>query len=416
MIFKQFGRLYHTLIRVFQRKYENVLYRTKCIDRISLFLCSMQFNDVVGHSDLKKALIKEVKSNRVSHAQMLLGPEGAGKLMLAIAFAQYLLCDEPSGTDSCNACPNCLKMKTLAHPDLHFVFPVVANKTNKIGSSIDRLVEWNDMVLKQGYFNLNQWQISLDEMGKNAAIAVEESRQILKRLALKSYSGKYKVMIIWLPERMNAQAANKLLKLLEEPPEKTIFMLVSNAAEDILPTILSRTQIIRVPSLSIDEVADYLTNRFSVDQSVALSSASLSQANIAEAIEFSRGAQSQHVFFNLFVKLMRAAYTANPIELMDVSDEAAALDKENQKNFIKYGLHIFRESIIMNYMKGELGNLRAEEAAFLDRFARFINNHNISELMTEFNEAYYHLERNANAKILFSDLSIKLTKLIKKGI
>ena len=376
----------------------------------------MQFKDVVGHTDLKKALIKEVESNRVSHAQMLLGPEGSGKLVLAIAFAQYLLCDDPSGNDSCDTCPNCLKMKTLAHPDLHFVFPVVANKTNKIASSVDRLVEWNAMVLKQGYFNLNQWQMSLDEMGKNAAIAVEESRQILRRLTLKSYSGKYKVMIIWLPERMNTQAANKLLKLLEEPPEKTIFMLVSDNAEAILPTILSRTQIIRVPSLSIDEVAHYLTKRFSVDKSVALSAASLSQANMAEAIEVSRGAQSQHVFFNLFVKLMRAAYTANPLELMDVSDEAAALDKENQKNFIKYGLHIFRESIIMNYMKGELGNLRAEEAAFLDKFARFINNQNIAELMTEFNEAHYHLERNANAKILFSDVSIKLTKLIKKGI
>jgi len=376
----------------------------------------MQFKDVVGHSDLKKALIKEVKSNRVSHAQMLLGHEGAGKLMLAIAFAQYLFCDSPTANDSCDTCPNCLKMKTLAHPDLHFVFPVVANKTNKIGSSLDRLVEWKDLVLKQGYFNLNQWQMSLDEMGKNAAIAVEESRQILKRLTLKSYSGKYKVMIIWLPEKMNTQAANKLLKLLEEPPEKTIFMLVSNQSEAILPTILSRTQIIRVPSLSIDEVADYLTKRFSVDHAVALSAASLSQGNMAEAIELSRGAQSQQVFFNLFVKLMRAAYTANPLELMDVSDEAAGLDKENQKNFIKYGLHIFRESIILNYMKGELGNLRAEEAAFLDKFARFINNHNISDLMTEFNEAHYHLERNANAKILFSDLSIKLTKLIKKGI
>lgn len=376
----------------------------------------MQFKDVLGHSELKKALIKEVKSNRVSHAQMLLGHEGAGKLMLAIAFAQYLLCDDPGTSDSCNTCPNCLKMKTLAHPDLHFVFPVVANKTNKIGSSIDRLVEWKELVLNQGYFNLNQWQMSLDEMGKNAAIAVEESRQILKRLALKSYSGKYKVMIVWLPEKMNAQAANKLLKLLEEPPEKTVFMLVSNQSEAILPTILSRTQIIRVPSLSIDEVAGYLTQRFSVDSAVALSAASLSQGNMAEAIELSRGAKSQQVFFMLFIKLMRAAYTANPLELMDVSDEAAALDKENQKNFIKYGLHIFRESIIMNYMKGELGNLRAEEAAFLDKFARFINNHNIAELMTEFNEAHYHLERNANAKILFSDLSIKLTKLIKKGI
>lgn len=376
----------------------------------------MLFESIVGHSDLKKALINEVNHNRVSHAQLLLGPEGSGKLALAIAFAQYLLCDNPTKTDSCNSCPNCLKMKNLVHPDLHFVFPVVANKANKVASSIDRISEWNDFVLKQPYFNLNQWQLSLDEMGKNAAIAVEESRQILKRLALKSYSGKYKIMIIWLPEKMNAQAANKLLKLLEEPPEKTIFILVSNSAEHILATILSRTQIIRVGSLNVEEVADYLTKTYRVEKSVTLSAASLSQSNMAEAIQFIQGAQAQNIFFTLFVKLMRAAYTANPLELMDVSDEAAALDKENQKNFIQYGLHIFRESIILNYMKGELGNLRAEEAAFLDKFARFINNHNITELMTEFNEAHYHLERNANAKILFSDLSIKLTKLIKKGI
>lgn len=376
----------------------------------------MQFKDVIGHSELKLALVKEVASNRVSHAQMLLGPEGSGKLALAIAFGQYLLCDNPTKTDSCNTCPNCVKMNTLVHPDLHFVFPVVANKTNKISSSIDRISEWNSLILKQKYFNLNQWQVSLDEMGKNAAIAVEESRQILKRLTLKSYSGKYKVMIIWLPERMNTQAANKLLKLLEEPPEKTIFILVSNSSEDILPTILSRTQIIRVPSLDHDSISTYLKQTFKVEDSVAASAASLSQGNIAEAIELMQGAQSQHVFFNLFVKLMRAAYSANPLELMDVSDEAAALDKENQKNFVKYGLHIFRESIILNYMKGELGNLRAEEAAFLSKFAKFINNHNITELTTEFNEAHYHLERNANAKILFTDLTIKLTKLIKKGI
>ncbi|NOQ70965.1 MAG: DNA polymerase III subunit delta' [Crocinitomix sp.] len=376
----------------------------------------MQFKDVVGNSDIKKALIHEVKAGRVSHAQMLLGPEGSGKLPLAIAFAQYLLCDQPTKTDSCGQCPNCLKASSLTHPDLHFVFPVVANKTNKVGSSKDRLKEWNEFVLKQKYFNLKQWQQSLDEMGKNAAIGVEESRQIMKRLALKSYSGKFKIMIIWLPEKMNAQSANKLLKLLEEPPESTLFFLVSDNAEYILPTIMSRTQLIRIPSLSTDDVQDYLTKTYKVESDAAGAAAGLSQGNLAEAIEILQGAKSQHLFFDLFVKVMRAAYTANPIELMNVSDEAAALDKESQKNFVKYGLHIFRESIILNYMKGELGNLRAEERDFLNKFARFINNHNISELITEFNEAHYHLERNANAKILFADLMIKLTKLIKKGV
>ena len=376
----------------------------------------MQFKDVVGNTDIKKALIHEVKAGRVSHAQMLLGPEGSGKLPLAIAFAQYLLCDNPTKKDSCGECPNCLKTSSLTHPDLHFVFPVVANKTNKVGSSKDRIKEWNEFVLTQKYFNLKQWQQSLDEMGKNAAIGVEESRQILKRLTLKSYSGKYKIMIIWLPEKMTAQSANKLLKLLEEPPENTLFLLVSDNAEYILPTIMSRTQLIRIPSLGMDDAQNYLTKAYKVEASVASSAAGLSQGNITEAIEILQGAKSQHIFFALFVKVMRAAFKANPIELMNVSDEAASLDKENQKNFVKYGLHIFRESIILNYMKGELGNLRAEERDFLNKFARFINNQNITELMTEFNDAHYHLERNANAKILFADLVIKLTKLIKKGV
>jgi len=299
---------------------------------------------------------------------------------------------------------------------LHFVFPVVASKTNKIGSSVDRINEWNSFIKKEPYFGLKQWQQSLGEMGKNAAIGVEESRQILKKLSLKSYSGKYKIMIIWLPEKMNPQSANKLLKLLEEPPENTLFFLLSDNAEYILATILSRTQIIRIPALKGEDIEAYLRKTYKVEEAAAASAASLSQGNITEAIEIIQGAKSQHIFFDLFVKMMRAAYAANPIELMDISDEAAGLDKENQKNFIKYSLHIFRESIILNYMKGELVNLRDEERQFLEKFARFINNQNITELTEEFNTSFYHLERNANAKILFADLLIKLTKLIKKGV
>jgi DNA polymerase-3 subunit delta' len=376
----------------------------------------MQFKEVIGHEAIKKSLIHEVEAGRVSHAQMLLGPEGNGKLSLAISFATYLLCDTPAKGDSCGVCPNCKKVSAFTHPDLHFVFPVVANKTNKVAYSGDRIQEWTAIIQKQPYFNLKQWQMHLDEMGKNAAIGVEESRQILKRLALKSYSGKYKVMIIWMPEKMNNQSANKLLKLLEEPPEKTIFLLVSNAVDTILPTILSRTQIIRVPALKPDEMTEYLTTKYRVSEEAATSAASLAQGNVAEAIELLQGADAQHAFFDLFVKMMRAAYKANPMDLMEVSEDAAALDKENQKNFLKYGLRIFRESIILNYMKGELVNLQSNERAFLEKFARFINNQNITELMEEFNQAHYHLERNANPKILFSDVVIKLTKLIKKGV
>lgn len=376
----------------------------------------MHFSAIIGHEETKNSLLKEASSGRISHAQMFIGPEGSGKLPLSIAFAQYLLCDNPSENDSCGVCPHCQKVSQLVHPDLHFVFPVVASKTNKVASSDDRRKEWNDFVLRNTYFNLNQWQEHLDELGKRAIIGVEESRKILQKLSLKSYSGKYKIMIIWLPEMMNTQAANKLLKLLEEPPEKTLFFLVCDNTETILPTIISRTQFMRIPAINSELICSHLIEKHKIDENVALSVAALCQGNIVDAISMVRGNNFQHAYFELFVKLMRAAYAANPIQLIDIADEINLLDRENQKQFLKYGLHIFRESIILNYMKGELVKLRNEERAFLDKFARFINNQNITELMEEFNQAYYHLDRNANPKILFTDLVIKLTKLIKKGI
>jgi DNA polymerase III subunit delta' len=376
----------------------------------------LQFKDVISSDKVVKLLLKEVKSDRVSHAQMLLGPEGAAKLPLAVAFSQYLLCDNPSTKDSCGECPNCQKVSSLTHPDLHFVYPVVISKTDHVSSSDDVRAEWNDILTKQKYFNVDSWLDKLDNAGKNPIIGVEESRQIMKKLSLKAYGDKYKIMIIWLPERMNAQAANKMLKLLEEPPEKTIFLLVCDNAEAILPTIISRTQIINVPAADNNQIAKFIKKKYGVDQSIAESVSALSQGNIVEAINAVQGDKAHHAYFELFVKLMRSAYAANPNDLIAVSEEVAAMDKEKQKNFVKYGLHIFRESMIMNYMNDQLLNLRNEEKAFLQKFAKFINNQNISELIEEFNLAYYHLERNANSKILFTDLVIKLTKLVRKGV
>jgi DNA polymerase III subunit delta' len=376
----------------------------------------MRFSDIPGNESAKKALLYEAQEGRVSHAQLFLGPEGSAKLQLAIAFSGYLLCDTPGATDACGTCPNCQKISHLVHPDLHFVFPVVLSATEKVASSDDRLKEWNEFVIKNRYFDLNQWQEHLGELGKNAVIGVEESRHILQKLSLKSYSGKYKIMILWLPEKMNIAAANKLLKMLEEPPEETLFFLICDSIENMLPTIISRTQSLKIPPFTIDEVGGYLEKNYGVDQKIAASFAGLSQGNIVEAIQMVQGDQNQHIYFDLFVKMMRTAYAANAFELMNVADELAALEKEPQKNFLRYGLHLFRESIVLNYMKGELVNLRNDERAFLDKFAKYINNKNITELLGEFDMAHYHLERNANAKILFADLLIKLTKLIKKGV
>jgi DNA polymerase III subunit delta' len=376
----------------------------------------VQFKDVIGQGELKSFLIRETKENRVSHAQMFLGSEGSGKLPMAIAFSQYLLCDAPGETDSCGQCPNCLKVQSLTHPDLHFVYPIVVSKADKVAVSDDLRKEWNELLQKRINFGLNTWLEYNDSLGKNPIIGVEESRSIMKKLSLKSYGGKYKIMLVWLPEKMNAQAANKLLKVLEEPPQQTVFLLVCDNSEFLLPTILSRTQIIRVPSLNNEEVSTFLVREHQAEEAAAQTIANLSQGNLVMAIDAIQGDVAKVVYFDLFVKLMRSAYAANPVSLMEVSDEIAALDREKQKNFVLYGLHIFRESMIMNYLKDKLQNLRDDERQFLQKFAGFINNQNITEITDEFNNAYYHLERNANAKILFSDLVIKLTKLVRKGV
>lgn len=347
---------------------------------------------------------------------MFLGPPGSGKLPLAIAFAQYLLCEQPQGTDSCGQCPSCIKVQHNVHPDLHFVYPVVNSKAAKVSTSDDRRKEWNSLLDKTFYFSLNDWQEYTDELGKNAQIGVDESRSILKKLSIKSYSNKYKIMIIWLPEKMNLSAANKLLKILEEPPEKTLFFLVCDNAESILPTIISRTQLIKIPPYKSEDIIHFLINNYQISDSESQTIAHLSDGSIVEAIHMIKGDKNHHIYFDLFVDLMRAAYKIDAIQLMQVAEQLAALDKEKQKNFLKYGLHIFRESLLMNYTGEQMTNLRTEEAAFLKNFARFINNQNISEITKEFNDSIYHIDRNANSKILFTDLVIKLTKMIKKGV
>lgn len=376
----------------------------------------MQFKNIIGQDKIKTVLLQEAKNERISHAQMFLGDEGCGKLPIAMAFAQYLLCDSPSKTDSCGTCASCTKVNHLTHPDIHFVYPVVKSAADKVAISDDRRDLWNKFISAHPYCNLNMWQEYTGEMSKNAQIGVQESRSILKKLSLKSYSGKYKIMIIWLPEKMNNSAANKLLKILEEPPENTLFFLVCEAIDMILPTIISRTQIIKVPNLKADEVKTYLLNDGHLDKATAQSIASLTQGNLVEAINMSNPETGNSNYFENFVSLMRAAYAIDPLALMDISESLSQYDRENQKNFLKYGLHMFRESIIYNYLGEESINVKNEEKDFLNKFSRFINNQNITPLMNEFDQSIYHIDRNANAKLLFSDLVIKLTKLIKKGV
>lgn len=375
----------------------------------------MRFRDVTGQQEVKAHLIRQVNTGKVSHAQLFTGPEGGGKLPLAVAFARFLLCDHPLENDACGTCPSCQKTAAYTHPDIHFVYPIAVSKTDKISSSDDLRVAWNELLQQRHYFDLNTWLESTGHQGKNPIIGVEESRSIVKKLAVKPFSNKYKIVIIWLPERMNPQTANKLLKILEEPPQKTLFLLISNHTESILPTILSRTQVLRVPALGTETIADYIAVNYAIEPVAAAAIAGLSQGNLIAAIKAAEGDQAQQSYFALFVKLMRSVYAAKPTHLMDIGNELAELDRERQKNFIHYCLHLFRESIILNYMKGQLTHLREEEYQFLQKFSAFINNQNITELTATLNSAFHHIERNANAKILFTDVVIQLTKLIRKG-
>lgn len=376
----------------------------------------MRFQQIIGSENTKQKLIDEVKNGRVSHANMFIGPEGSGKLQMAIALAQFMLCEDPNENDSCGTCTSCKQCTALTQPDMHFAFPVVLSRVDHVESSDDRRTEWNEMLLKKKYFSLEQWQMELGELGKRPIIGKEESSHILKKLSLKSFSGRHKFMIIWLPEKMNPTAANKLLKLLEEPPDETYFFLVSDNTDAILPTITSRTQFIRIPAIDNTLIEKYLVDHYGADEGVARSITGFAQGNLNEAIYMMEGEANHRLFFDIFVKMMRAAYTANPLDLMTVSEEITSLERERQKNFLKYSLHIFRESLILNYLKGELIHLKEEEMRFLEKFAPFINNKNITDLIQEFNDAFYQLDRNANPKILFSDVVIKLTKLIKKGV
>jgi len=369
----------------------------------------MQFKDVIGQDSLKKHLIDEVKRNRISHAQLFLGHAGYGGLPLALAFAQYIFCPNKSDHDSCGVCPSCQKVSQLQHPDLHFSFPTVLTLGNK---SDLFLSQWRQKIKENPYFNLNQWTLTIDEKGRKPVIGTDESQEIIKKLSLKSYEGGYKIMMIWMAEEMNTTCSNKLLKILEEPPERTLFILMVDNGDTILPTIISRTQLVKLSKLSDQTIQKELQERFGLSKSVAASQAALANGDWVEATDLQSENQQKDVNRELFISCMRVCYKKDVLAMIAWAEKLAATSKENQKNFLKYALHMFRQSILNNYVGDELTRVGPEEADFLKNFSRFISGNNIQDFMREFSEAHYHLERNANAKILFTDLCFKVMRYI----
>ena len=369
----------------------------------------MQFKDVVGQSELKAHLIQEVNQGKISHAQLFLGHAGYGGLPLAIAFVQYIFCENKQPKDSCGACDSCRKVSEMQHPDLHFSFPVVQAINKK---SDFFLPQWREQFAKQPYFEINQWTNFIDDKGRTPIIGTEESQEIIKKLSFKSFEGGYKVMLIWMAEKMNQDCSNKLLKILEEPPAKTLFLLVTDSHENLLQTILSRTQLVKIPRIYLDDLSKYLQDKYDQSSSTATSIASQTEGNLIEAIDLLNSSIEKNINRELFIKLMRVCYKKDVNPMLDWVEEVSAIGKERQKNFLKYALHMFRQSLLRNYTENQLTKTSTEEEAFLKNFSKFITGNNIFGFTENFNDAIYHIDRNANAKILFTELCFKVMRYI----
>ncbi|MBF0759443.1 DNA polymerase III subunit delta' [Dysgonomonas mossii] len=375
----------------------------------------MFFKDIVGQSEVKERLVTSARKGLIPHAQLFCGPEGVGKFPLALAYAQYLNCENPRDNDSCGKCASCVKYAHLTHPDLHFVFPIVKKAAKKKEVCDDYIADWREFVKQHNYyFNLTQWLDHIDAENSQGLIYAKESEEILRKLSLRIYEAKYKIMIIWLPEKMHESCANKLLKIIEEPTDNTIFLLVSDTPDNIITTIQSRCQRINVHGVAESDIVQALESEYNILPDDATTVAHLSKGSYLKAVETISLNEEHKFFFNLFVQMMRASYARNIKEIKTIGNELAAIGRENQKSFLIYSQRMVREYFVSNLHQPEITYLAQDEANFGIRFAPFINERNIVGFMDELALAERHIEQNVNAKMVFFDLCLKITMLIKQ--
>ncbi len=381
----------------------------------------MLFSDIVGQKHIKTHLTQSANNNRIPHAQLFVGPEGSGTLPIAIAYAQYILCNNKNGenngdNEACN-----LKFNSFSHPDLHFAFPVTTtNKIKKHPVSKHFLTEWRQLLKEQPYGNLFDWYKCLGVDNKQGQIGVDEAQDIVKSLALKSYEGGYKVMLIWMAEKMNSAAANKLLKLIEEPPSKTVFILIAEEEQQIINTIRSRCQILHFPPLAEEDIKTGLIKQYNIPENEAIKLAHQANGNYNKACDLVYRDTEDSQFETWFIFWIRAAFKAKGNksaihDLISWSEDIAKTGRETQKQFLSFCIDFFRQALLLNYNTKELVFMETKTNGFsLEKFAPFVHNNNILDISKELQDAIYHIERNGNSKIILTDLSIKLTRLLHK--
>jgi DNA polymerase-3 subunit delta' len=379
----------------------------------------MQFSEIIGHDDTKQMLLRAVQTNHLAHALLFDGPQGSANLALALALAQYVNCeDKQEGDglrqDACGRCPSCVKIQKLVHPDLHMVFPVA--NLGKGKNSETYLVDWRKFLLDQPYRTLPDWLERMGADNKQGNISAEEARNILQKLSLKAYEGAYKIMLIWLPELMNVTSANALLKVLEEPPAQTLFLLVTNQSDKLLITILSRTQRVAVRAFTDEEVATHLRQHLNLDETTARRIAYLADGDLSEALKLGKQEDSgasvsgQHTWF---AEWMRQCYRQDLLALVKQADQFDGFNKEKQKGLVEYSIRLYRDLFLWQQGAGALLRLPDEELAFVKNFSKVLTIAHIEHIVADLNEAAYHLERNARAKMIMLDMSLTFSRLIK---
>ena len=375
----------------------------------------MNFSQIPGQTEIKEKLIRSVREERVSHAQLFAGPEGCGGMALALAYARYVSCENRSANDSCGICKSCVKYEKMIHPDLHFVFPVIKGKKATDPVSDNYIQEWRDFVKKSPYFAINDWFDSIEVGNAQGMIFASEASEIIKKLSLKTFESDFKIMIIWLPEKMHQATSNKLLKMIEEPPDKTLFLLVAEEPDKVIPTILSRCQLVKIPGFRTADLEQYVIQRFGLPTEKAADLARVANGSIIKAVELCEKEDSSRANLDYFKSLMRHAWKRDIIAIIGWSEEMASTGREYQKSFISFSLRLLRENLMLSLdqSKNRLVFLAGEEAAFSGNFHPFINQNNIYPLTEEFNLVFSHIEANGNAKIIFLDLALKVTRLIR---
>lgn len=373
----------------------------------------MLFKEIIGQKEIKHQLLQSAKENRIPHAQMFAGPEGNGKLALALAYAQYINCKDRSDTDSCGVCESCRKYNKYIHPDLHFIYPVVKSDKFKEPISSDYIAKWRDMIKDNPYPSYEKWIQQIADENKQGMIYVFEGKELIRKLNQKAFEADYKVVIIWMPEYMNPECANKILKIVEEPPSRSVLLMVSENDEQIISTIKSRCQIIRVPKITDNDLESALAVHPLIGNNNPSNISRLARGNFLRALEILLEDEIRGFNHRNFTILMRLCYSRDITGMLNWTDEMARIGRVRQKSYLKYCGEFLRENFVTNLKEPELVYMNDTESNFSAKFAPFINENNVIALFREFDQAYKDISMNGNAKIIFADMALQVSRLIR---